>query len=81
MVISSSKPDVHLLANVLMCLDFCMDSRLLSHASMKASDIKRVLKLTEALGNMVFSHRSWLQERCPSSKERCVAIKNTFRDV
>ena len=70
-----------MLADIIKCLDFCLDGRLLSHAALSVSDIKSILRITESLGNLIFSHRNWFQERCPSSKERCVSIKNTYRDV
>ena len=81
MLLRNQKPDMIFLADLVKCLDFCLEGRLLNHAALTVSDIKRTIKITENLGNLVFSHRNWLQERCPSSKERCVAIKNTFRDV
>lgn len=81
MAIANQKIDVHVLANTILCLDYYLESRLLNHASLTERDVKHVIKLTEALGNMVFSHRNWFTERCPSSKERCAAIKNTFREV
>ena len=78
---ASSKPNVSLMSDLIICLDFCMDRRLLGHALLRYSDVKPVLRLTEAIANIIFQNRAWLQERCPSSKERCSNIKNTFRDV
>lgn len=70
-----------MLSDLIKCLDFCLEGRLLNHAALSISDIKRVMKITENLGNLIFTHRNWLLERCPSSRERCIAIKNTYRDV
>ena len=81
MAIASSKLDVHVLANTILCLDFCLEGRLLGHAQLCVSDVKHIIKITEAMGNMVFQHRNWFTDRCPASKERCTAIKNTYREV
>lgn len=70
-----------MLADLIKCIDFCMEGRLLNHASLQVNDIKTLLKITDSIGNLIFSNRNWLTERCPASKERCIAIKNTYRDV
>lgn len=49
-----------MLADVIRCINFCLDGRVLAHAALKVSDIKSLLRITESIGNMIFSHRNWL---------------------
>ena len=81
MAIANTKLDVHVLASTILCLDYCLDGRLLGYASLIETDVKQVVRLTEEIGKMVFSHRTWIEKRCPSSKERQIAMKNSYREL
>ena len=48
---------------------------------MTAQDVKRTITLTEAVGGLVFSRRSWLQDRDPESKLRCNSVKAQFKEA
>lgn len=60
MLLRNSKPDMIFLADLVKCLDFCLEGRLLNHAALTVSDIEQTIKITENLGNLVFAHRNWL---------------------
>ena len=73
--------DVVLLADLIYTVNFCCQGRLMEHAQMTVQDIKRTIALTETIGSLVFSKRSWLQDRYPESKPRCNAVKAQFKEA
>ena len=75
------KLDVVLLADLIYTVNFCCQGRLMEHSQMTPQDVKRTITLTEAVGSLVFSKRSWLQDRDPESKLRCNSVKAQFKEA
>ena len=72
--------DVSFIADLIRTLDFCYQGRIMGHGTLDFKELEQIVDIVDLVGKIVFERRNWIQEICPSAKERHVKIKNCFRE-
>ena len=52
----------------------------MGHGNLDFKELEQIVDIVDLVGKIVFERRNWIQEICPSAKERHVKIKNSFRE-
>lgn len=52
----------------------------MGHGTLDFKELEQIVDIVDLVGKIVFERRNWIQEICPSAKERHVKIKNSFRE-
>jgi len=80
MAINGGQLNLELLRDLIEATNCFSQGRLMACSEMKINDIFNNIKLTETIASLVVMHRNQIAERCQTGKQRCVQIKNCFRD-